>query len=91
MFGRISLEKVKRHMTRPFTKVDEIKSYLLTKTYEYYDMQMEMEEVNDVSSDADYLEGLLEATQMMLIKIGAKYPTYEEYVDRVETAEWKRF
>lgn len=91
MFGRISLEKVKRHMTRPFTKVDEIQSYLLTKTYEYYDMQMEMEEVNDVSSDADYLEGLLEATQMMLIKIGAKYPTYEEYVDRVETAEWKRF
>ena len=72
MFGRISLEKVKRHMTRPFTKVEEVKSYLLTKLYEYYDMQMEMEDVNDVSSDADYLEGLREATEMMLIKIGAK-------------------
>ena len=89
MFGRISLEKVKRHMTRPFTKVEEVKSYLLTKLYEYYDLQMEMEDVNDVSSDADYLEGLLEATQMMLIKIGAKYPTYEEYVDEVETAVWR--
>ena len=90
MYGKISLEKVKRHMTRPFTKVDQIKSYLLTKLYEYYDLQMEMEEVNDVSSDADYLEGLREATEMMLIKIGCKYPTYEEYVDRVDAMKWEK-
>lgn len=90
MFGRISLEKVKRHMTRPFTKVEEVKSYLLTKLYEYYDMQMEMEDVNDVSSDADYLEGLREATEMMLIKIGAKYPTYEQYVDKVDALQWEK-
>ena len=90
MFGRISLEKVKRHMTKPFTKVSQVESYLLTKMYEYYDMQMEMEDVNDVSSDADYLEGLLEATQMMLIKIGCKYLTYEEYVDRVDSMRWEK-
>lgn len=90
MFGRISLEKVKRHMTKPFTTVDQVKLYLLNKLYDYYDTQMEMEEVNDVSSDADYLEGLLEATQMMLIKIGCKYPTYEEYVDKVDAMKWEK-
>ena len=76
-------------MTKPFTKIDQLEKYLLGKLYEYYDWQMEMEDVNDVSSDADYLEGLREATEMMLIKIGCKYPTYEEYVDKVETAVWR--
>ena len=90
MFGRISLEKVRRHMTRPFTKVSEVQSYLMTKLYEYYDWQMEHEDDLDVNSDFDYHEGLVDAVTMTLIKIGAKYPTYEQYVDRVDAMKWEK-
>ena len=90
MFGRISLEKVRRHMTRPFTKVSEVQSYLMTKLYEYYDWQMQNEDNLDVNSDFDYHEGLVDAVTMTLIKIGCKYPTYEQYVDRVDAMQWEK-
>jgi hypothetical protein len=89
MFGKISLERVRKSMTREFTTIEQIGNYLRGKLYEYYDMAMERLENEVVTSEDDYLEGLLDATQMALIKCGIEYLDFETYVDKVETAVWK--
>ena len=89
MFGRISLELVRRSMTREFTTVEQVGYYLTQKLYGYYDLQMERMDSDVISSDDDYLEGLIDATQMTLIKCGIDYLDFETYVDKVETAVWK--
>jgi hypothetical protein len=83
------LEMVRRSMTRPFTKIEQIGSYLTQKLYGYYDMAMERLDNEVVSSEDDYLEGLIDATSMALIKCGIEYLDFETYVDKVETAVWK--
>lgn len=76
-------------MTREFTTIEQIGNYLRDKLYNYYDMQMERMDVNDVSGEDDYLEGLVDATSMTLIKCGIEYMDFETYVDKVETTKWK--
>ena len=82
-------EWVKRFMTKEFTTVEQIGNYLRGKLYEYYDLQIERMDVNDVSGDDDYVEGLVDATSMALIKCGIDYLDFETYVDKVDTAQWK--
>ena len=76
-------------MTREFTTVEQVGYYLTQKLYGYYDLQMERMDSDVISSDDDYLEGLIDATQMTLIKCGIDYLDFETYVDKVETAVWK--
>ena len=76
-------------MTKPFTKIEQIGYYLTQKLYGYYDMAMERLDNDVISSEDDYLEGLIDATSMALIKCGIEYLDFETYVDKVETAVWK--
>ena len=89
MSGRISLERVRKSMTREFTTIEQIGNYLRGKLYEYYDMAMERLDNDVISSEDDYLEGLQDATSMALIKCGIEFMDFETYVDKVETAVWR--
>ena len=77
-------------MTKEFTTIEQIGKYLLDKLYGYYDTQLEMEDVNDVSSDNDYLEGLIDATSMALIKCGVEYMEYNDYIEYVDGLKWTK-
>jgi hypothetical protein len=89
VFGKISLEQVRRVMTREFVTVEQVGYYLTQKLYGYYDIAMERLDNEVVTSEDDYLEGLIDATSMTLIKCGIEYLDFETYVDKVETAVWK--
>ena len=83
-------EWVKKFMTKEFTTVEQVGQYLKQKLYGYYDTQLEMEEVNDVSSDMDYLEGLMDATSMALIKCGIEYMDFNKYIEYVDGLKWTK-
>lgn len=89
MFGKISLEMIRKTMTKEFTTIEQLGSYLTQKLYGYYDMAMERLDNDVISSEDDYLEGLQDATSMALIKCGIEFMDFETYVDKVETAVWK--
>ena len=76
-------------MTKEFTTVEQIGNYLRDKLYHYYDLSMERLDSEVITSEDDYLEGLMDATSMALIKCGIEYMDFETYVDKVETAQWK--
>lgn len=73
-------------MTKEFTTIEQIGYYLTQKLYGYYDMAMERLDSEVVTSEDDYLEGLIDATSMALIKCGIEFMDFETYVDKVETA-----
>ena len=77
-------------MTKEFTTIEQIGNYLRDKLYHYYDLSMERLDSDVITSEDDYLEGLMDATTMALIKCGIDYLDFETYVDKVDTAKWRR-
>lgn len=88
MSGRISLEKVKRIMTRPFSNDSELITFMKRHIEELYEEFYKAEQEGD-DSLMDYVQGSIDTTHVYLIKSGEeKYMTYEQFLDIV-TAEWK--
>lgn len=88
MSGRISLEKVKRIMTRPFPEESNLIRFMHSHLVELYDSYHEAEQEGD-DSLMDYVQGSIDTTHVYLIKSGEeKYMTYEQFLD-IATAEWK--
>ena len=77
-------------MTKEFTTIEQIGNYLRDKLYHYYDLSMERLDSEVITSEDDYLEGLMDATSRALIKCGIEYLDFETYVDNVETAQWRK-
>ena len=85
MFGRISLEKVKRAMTQPFTKIEQLNKYMVRHLYSLYD---EHENAIEEGENTDYIEGSIDTTQHYLIKSGVEFLDQTEYIEKVEGAKW---
>lgn len=77
-------------MTKEFVTVEQIGNYLTQKLYGYYDMQIERMDVHDVSGDDDYLEGLIDATSMALIKCGIEYLELNDYIEKSDAQKWTK-
>ena len=85
MFGRISLEKVKRAMTQPFTKIEQLNNYMVRHLYSLYD-QIEGNDWDNLEND--YVMGSIDTTQHYLIKSGVEFLDQTEYIEKVEGAKW---
>ena len=85
MFGRISLERVKRAMTQPFTKIEQLNKYMVQHLYTLYD---EHDNAIDEGEDTDYIEGSIDTTQHYLIKSGVEFLDQTAYIEKVEGAKW---
>ena len=85
MFGRISLEKVKRAMTKPFTKIEQLNNYMVRHLYSLYD-QIEGNDWDNLEND--YIMGSIDTTQHYLIKSGVEFLDHTEYIEKVEGAKW---
>ena len=81
---------IKKFMTKEFVTVEQIGNYLRGKLYEYYDLQIERMDSMEISGDDDYVEGLVDATSMALIKCGIEYMDFETYVDKADAAKWRK-
>lgn len=77
-------------MTKEFTTLEQLLGFMVTKLYGYYDTQLELEDVHDVSSDNDYLEGLIDATQIFLIKSGVDFMDYNQYIEYTDSQKWTK-
>ena len=85
MFGRISLERVKRAMTQPFTKIEKLNNYMVRHLYSLYD---EHENATEEGGDTDYIEGSIDTTQHYLIKSGIEFLDQTAYIEKVESQKW---
>lgn len=85
MFGRISLERVKRAMTQPFTKIEQLNKYMVQHLYTLYD---EHDNAIDEGEDTDYIEGSIDTTQHYLIKSGVEFLDHTAYIEKVESQKW---
>lgn len=81
-------EWVKRFMTKEFVTVEQLGKYLTLKLYGYYDTIIERMDNNEVSSEDDYLEGLVDATSMALIKCGIEYHELNDYIELTDAQKW---
>lgn len=77
-------------MTKEFTTLEQLTSFMVTKLYGYYDTFMELEAENDTSSDNDYLEGLIDATEIFLIKSGIDFMDINRYIEYVDSQKWTK-
>lgn len=88
MYGKISLEKVRKFMTKPFPGEPEliefIKLHLETIYQSYYEAEQEGDE-----STMEYCQGSIDTTHVYLIKSGVEPMEYEEYLE-IANAEWIR-
>ena len=87
MYGRISLERVKRHMTKPFTKIEQLNKYMVQHLYTLYD---DFDNVDGADYMFTFLEGSIETTQHYLTKAGVKYMEFETYIDTVDAMKWEK-
>ena len=85
MFGRISLERVKRAMTKPFTKIEQLNNYMVRHLYSLYD-QIEGNDWDNLEND--YVMGSIDTTQHYLIKSGVEFLDQTEYIEKVDGAKW---
>jgi len=85
MFGRISLERVKRAMTKPFTKIEQLNNYMVRHLYSLYD-QIEGNDWDNLEND--YVMGSIDTTQHYLIKSGVEFLDHTAYIEKVEGAKW---
>lgn len=85
MFGRISLERVKMAMTKPFTKIEQLNNYMVRHLYSLYD-QIEGNDWDNLEND--YVMGSIDTTQHYLIKSGVEFLDQTAYIEKVEGAKW---
>ena len=85
MFGRISLERVKRAMTKPFTKIEQLNNYMVRHLYSLYD-QIEGNDWDNLEND--YVMGSIDTTQHYLIKSGVEFLDHTAYIEKVESQKW---
>lgn len=88
MYGKISLKKVRKFMTKPFPGDSELIEFMKLHLNELYDSYTEAEQDGDESL-MDYTQGSIDSTQVYLIKSGVEPVEYEEYLETVN-AEWKK-
>lgn len=86
MYGRISLEKVKRHMTKPFTKIEQLNKYMVQHLYTLYD---DIDNNDWDNLENDYIIGSIETTQHYLLKSGVDFLDFETYTDKVDAMKWE--
>ena len=85
MFGRISLERVKMAMTKPFTKIEQLNNYMVRHLYSLYD-QIEGNDWDNLEND--YVMGSIDTTQHYLIKSGVEFLDHTAYIEKVESQKW---
>ena len=73
-------------MTRPFKTLEQLTGYLLIDLYSLYDDYRESE--GDSDSHSNYLEGVIDRTQVVLTKCGIEYMEYDTYIDTVGKLKW---
>lgn len=88
MYGVISLEKVRKFMTRPFDEQDDLVNFMKLHLETIYQSYYEAEQEGDESL-MDYCQGSIDSTQVYLIKSGVTPIDYEEYLE-LANAEWKK-
>ena len=77
-------------MTKEFVTLEQLGSYLTQKLYGYYDIQIERMDANDISGEDDYVEGLVDATSMALIKCGIEFMDLNSYIEKTDAQKWTR-
>lgn len=74
--------------TRDFPDNDTLVNFMKLHLHDLYDAYAEAEQENDYSL-MDYVQGSIDTTHVYLIKSGAQYKEYEDYLELVNL-EWKK-
>ena len=77
----VSKEMTEKHKTRNFAKLSELTDYAVLHLYALYDEL-------DKDDDTDYVQGAIDTTQHLLVKCGAEFMDYEDYLERIAVT-WK--
>jgi len=81
--NRLGISKLTK--TRDMTDMEQFAKFMVNHLYLLYD---EMENVVEFSEDWDYLQGIIETTQVYLHKIGMEYLDHTAYIEKVEGQKW---
>lgn len=73
-------------MTRNFTTLEQVTTFLLADLFSLYDSYKEEEGGSD--SYLNYLEGCIDRTQVVLAKCGVEYMEYDTYIETVGKLKW---
>ena len=75
----------RRHKTKDFWKMEQLTNFMVQHLYELYDQSEELEEF---SSDWDYVQGSIDTTQVYLLKSGVEFLDHTAYIEKVDNQKW---
>jgi hypothetical protein len=78
----------RKAMTRPMTTIDNVISFLTADLPLLYDQYHEWESNGTSDLDLNYLEGVIDRTQVVLVKCGVEYQDYEQYLEQISKQKW---
>jgi hypothetical protein len=81
------VERARMLKTRDFETLDKLSSFMVTHLYELYD---QLEEVEEYSSDWDYISGSIDTTHVYLLKCGVEYLEHTDYIEKANDPNWKK-
>jgi hypothetical protein len=81
------VERARMLKTRDFETLDNLSSFMVTHLYDLYD---QLEEVEEYSSEWDYVSGSIDTTHVYLLKCGVEYLEHTDYIEKVNDPNWKK-
>jgi len=81
------VERARMLKTRDFETLDNLSSFMVTHLYDLYD---QLEEVEEFSSEWDYVSGSIDTTHVYLLKCGVEYLEHTDYIEKVNDPNWKK-
>lgn len=70
------------------TTIDNVISFLKADLPLLYDQYHEWETNGTSDLDLNYLEGVIDRTQVLLVRCGVEYQEYDEYIEEVSKQVW---
>jgi hypothetical protein len=81
------VERARMLKTKDFETLDNLSSFMVTHLYDLYD---QLEEVEEFSSEWDYVSGSIDTTHVYLLKCGVEYLEHTDYIEKVNDPNWKK-
>jgi hypothetical protein len=81
------VERARMLKTRDMATIEQITTFMKIHLYELYD---QLEEVEEFSSEWDYVSGSIDTTHVYLLKCGVEYLEHTDYIEKVNDPNWKR-
>jgi len=73
--------------TRNMATIEQITTFMKIHLYELYD---QLEELEEFSSEWDYVSGSIDTTQVYLLKCGKEFLDHTDYIEKVNDPNWKK-